>query len=148
MSKYLYQTVYEEFTGLKPPEPTDTKQRRKRGYGHPYRMRLNMQDTEEKSLKKPERRNQFGQPINNARSKNKDARDPQQTQKVMMPQFNARKNREHREPREAMSREAMPQLTIPAERKGSTTAQPKVTYKKRRRFSLTDKAPSEDSTQS
>ncbi len=73
MSKYLYSTVYEEFTGLKPPEPTEIKQRRKRGYGHPYRMRLNMQEeAETKIQKKPERRNQFGQPINSSRSRNRD----------------------------------------------------------------------------
>lgn len=44
MSKYIYTTIYEEFTGLKPPEPKDHKPRRRRGYGHPYRMRLNMQE--------------------------------------------------------------------------------------------------------
>ena len=66
MSKYLYTTVYEEFTGLTPPEPTDNKQRRKRGYGHPYRMRLNyMQESVESKPKKPERRNQFGQSVAN-----------------------------------------------------------------------------------
>ena len=43
-SKYIYKTVYEEFTGLKPPEPKNAKPKRRRGYGHPYRMRLNMQD--------------------------------------------------------------------------------------------------------
>ena len=43
MSKYMYTTVYEAFTGIKPPEPRKHKPRRKRGYGHPYRMRLNMQ---------------------------------------------------------------------------------------------------------
>lgn len=44
MSKYIYTTIYEQFTGLKPPEPKDQKPRRRRGYGHPYRMRLNMQE--------------------------------------------------------------------------------------------------------
>lgn len=44
MSKYIYTTIYEQFTGLKPPEPKDHKPRRRRGYGHPYRMRLNMQE--------------------------------------------------------------------------------------------------------
>ena len=93
MSKYLYQTVYEEFTGLKPPEPTDNKQRRKRGYGHPYRMRLNMQDApEEKPQKKPERRNQFGQPISNSRGKSRDIQDQQPSQQMMAPQFNLKKN--------------------------------------------------------
>lgn len=43
MSKYVYTTVYEAFTGIKPPEPRKHKPRRKRGCGHPYRMRLNMQ---------------------------------------------------------------------------------------------------------
>ena len=46
MSKYIYATVYEQFTGLKPPEPKSHKPRRRRGYGHPYRMRLNMQENE------------------------------------------------------------------------------------------------------
>lgn len=45
MSKYIYTTIYEQFTGLKPPEPKDQKPRRRRGYGHPYRMRLNMQES-------------------------------------------------------------------------------------------------------
>lgn len=44
MSKYIYTTIYEQFTGLKPPEPKDHKPRRRRGFGHPYRMRLNMQE--------------------------------------------------------------------------------------------------------
>ncbi|MGB1271716.1 MAG: hypothetical protein ACPG5T_06565 [Endozoicomonas sp.] len=46
MSKYIYTTIYEQFTGLKPPEPKNHKPRRRRGYGHPYRMRLNMQEDE------------------------------------------------------------------------------------------------------
>ncbi len=47
MSKYIYATIYEQFTGLKPPEPQSNKPRRKRGYGHPYRMRLNIQDEDQ-----------------------------------------------------------------------------------------------------
>lgn len=47
MSKYIYATVYEQFTGLKPPEPKSHKPRRRRGYGHPYRMRLNMQEEQD-----------------------------------------------------------------------------------------------------
>ncbi len=43
MSKYLYQTVYEQFTGEKPPEPEAKEERTsRRGHGHPYRMRHNM----------------------------------------------------------------------------------------------------------
>lgn len=49
MSKYIYATVYEQFTGLKPPEPKSHKPRRRRGYGHPYRMRLNMQESEDQN---------------------------------------------------------------------------------------------------
>ncbi len=44
MSKYIYTTIYEQFTGLKPPEPKSSKPRRRRGFGHPYRMRLNMHE--------------------------------------------------------------------------------------------------------
>ena len=39
MSKYLYPTVYELFTGTKPPEPEEKKIKKKRPYGHPYRFR-------------------------------------------------------------------------------------------------------------
>lgn len=53
MSKYAYTTVYEEFTGLKPPEPKTAKVRRKRGYGHPYRMRLNMQEDNQQLVDTP-----------------------------------------------------------------------------------------------
>ena len=49
MSKYIYTTIYEQFTGLKPPEPKDQKPRRRRGYGHPYRMRLNMQESNDQN---------------------------------------------------------------------------------------------------
>ncbi len=57
MSKYMYTTVYEEFTGIKPPEPKEHKPKRKRGYGHPYRMRLNMQNntTPASGNEKPQR---------------------------------------------------------------------------------------------
>ncbi|WP_281648829.1 hypothetical protein [Parendozoicomonas sp. Alg238-R29] len=139
MSKYLYSTVYEEFTGLKPPEPTDNKQRRKRGYGHPYRMRLNMQEETEAKQKKPERRNQFGQPINSVR-KGRDEQ-PQQSRELP-PQFNAARpqREERREPRQNISNNQginneAPVLSMPTEHKSSSSA-PKVTYKKRRQFTL------------
>ena len=140
MSKYLYATVYEEFTGLKPPEPTDNKQRRKRGYGHPYRMRLNMQEEAEVKQKKSERRNQFGQPINSSR-KNRDERDEPQISELP-PQFNAaRKPRQERQPHQnynagrATDQQKSAQImSMPQERKGS--AMPKVTYKKRRSFNV------------
>ncbi|MTI13439.1 hypothetical protein [Sansalvadorimonas verongulae] len=169
MSKYLYATVYEEFTGLKPPEPTDNKQRRKRGYGHPYRMRLNMQEETETKQKKPERRNQFGQPINNSR-KNRD--EQPQKSRELPPQFNAMRNQreqrsgndyeqrseqradfrsdkrnERREPRQKFSANHSPMgramdnridmMAMPAEPKPRQAANaPKVTYKKRRTFSM------------
>ena len=46
MGKYVYKTVYEEFTGQKPPEPKVDKPKNKRGLGHPYRMRLNVKEEE------------------------------------------------------------------------------------------------------
>ncbi|OQX36643.1 MAG: hypothetical protein B0D91_08615 [Oceanospirillales bacterium LUC14_002_19_P2] len=55
MSKYMYTTVYEEFTGIKPPEPKEHKPKRKRSYGHPYRMRLNMQNNTASGNEKPQR---------------------------------------------------------------------------------------------
>lgn len=53
MSKYMYTTVYEKFTGIKPPEPKEHKHKKKRNYGHPYRMRLNMQNSDSSSNEKP-----------------------------------------------------------------------------------------------
>ncbi|MBU2707644.1 hypothetical protein KCM76_16740 [Zooshikella marina] len=50
MPKYLYPTVYEQFTGQKPPEPQEREEKPKRPrrtHGHPYRMRHNMQQTQE-----------------------------------------------------------------------------------------------------
>ncbi len=166
MSKYLYATVYEEFTGLKPPEPTDNKQRRKRGYGHPYRMRLNMQEDVEIKQKKPERRNQFGQPI--ASRKNREEpqseeseykenqykesqhresqhKENQYKENQPTPQFNAgQKAREERRYHSGFNSNRMmdgngiqghsPLMVMPTEK--SNSAAPKVTYKKRRAFSL------------
>lgn len=42
MSKYIYKTIYEEFTGMKPPEPKQNKQKSKnyrRLSGHPYKSK-------------------------------------------------------------------------------------------------------------
>jgi hypothetical protein len=42
MSKYIYKTIYEEFTGMKPPEPKQNKQKNKsyrRLSGHPYKSK-------------------------------------------------------------------------------------------------------------
>ena len=148
MSKYLYATVYEEFTGLKPPEPTDNKQRRKRGYGHPYRMRLNMQEETEHKQKKPERRNQFGQPIVPRKHREETFSRNTHDHKEHAPQFNAgRKARVDQERRSNSGynpnrmtdcgQNASPLTSMPQEHKSSPSA-PKVTYKKRRAFGATD----------
>ncbi|RWW98274.1 hypothetical protein [Aestuariirhabdus litorea] len=58
MSKYLYTTVYEQFTGEKPPEPkADPERKARRTHGHPYRMRHNMrlQEQEAKASHKASR---------------------------------------------------------------------------------------------
>ncbi|WP_426417650.1 hypothetical protein [Aestuariirhabdus sp. LZHN29] len=48
MSKYLYTTVFEQFTGEKPPEPqTNNERKPRRTHGHPYRMRHNMRMQEQ-----------------------------------------------------------------------------------------------------
>ena len=139
MSKYLYTTVYEEFTGSKPPEPQDSKPKRKRGYGHPYRMRLNMQESEatqsqnhEQSYehnqsnnhsnnnapsRKPERRNQFGQPIGGTQRKERSDQGER----------SERRSFSQRQPREEHSM----QLQMPRSPEKNNTG-PKVTYKKRR----------------
>ena len=54
MSKYLYRTVYEKFTGNKPPEPADKKNQRKRGCGHPYRIRFGAKKNKPTTVDKDE----------------------------------------------------------------------------------------------
>ena len=47
MSKYIYKTIYEEFTGMKPPEPKQNKQKNKnykRLSGHPYKSKYTSHD--------------------------------------------------------------------------------------------------------
>ncbi|MCL6416544.1 hypothetical protein MIB92_12865 [Aestuariirhabdus sp. Z084] len=55
MSKYLYTTVYEQFTGEKPPQPkADNERKARRTHGHPYRMRHNMRMQEQEQAQSVE----------------------------------------------------------------------------------------------
>ncbi|WP_067520147.1 hypothetical protein [Endozoicomonas ascidiicola] len=132
MSKYIYTTIYEQFTGLKPPEPKDQKPRRRRGYGHPYRMRLNMQDA---SVQGSELLS----------SGNEDPDMPRDTfeqppvsifQPTVKPQSVRRfssGNQGYRSPSSGnvlSSRSAFPEEPVI----GNNNSEPKVTYKKRRQY--------------
>ena len=142
MSKYIYATVYEQFTGLKPPEPKSHKPRRRRGYGHPYRMRLNMQEEEQEFQ---EREHDEGGDI-------LDSSDSLRTiePKFETPRFNDsidiasgnidqtikhRSNRVRSKPYNRTTQSFLPGTTSfqkPSEEKSNHA--PKVTYKKRRHF--------------
>ncbi|WP_299727943.1 hypothetical protein [uncultured Endozoicomonas sp.] len=133
MSKYIYTTIYEQFTGLKPPEPKDQKPRRRRGYGHPYRMRLNMQDA---SVQDSELLS----------SGNEDPDMPRDAfeqppvsifQPTVKPQSVRRfssGNQGYRSPSSSgnvlSSRNAFPEEPVI----GNSNSEPKVTYKKRRQY--------------
>lgn len=129
MSKYIYTTIYEQFTGLKPPEPKEQKPKRRRGYGHPYRMRLNMQEEalEQKEMasvsdfnrEMPETSTQFQQP-----------REPHSNVR----RFNANAGNYRSPSHNSMS--YRPVMVSPSEPEygHSSSAEPRVTYKKRRNF--------------
>ncbi|WP_330926388.1 hypothetical protein [Candidatus Sororendozoicomonas aggregata] len=109
MSKYSYTTVYEEFTGLKPPEPKTTKPRRRRGFGHPYRMRLSMQE----DAQQPELQAEQPQ-TNSANSQPEVTPSPKSLFRANMNRQEDAYDRPHRH------------------------HAPKVTYKKRRHYLLSD----------
>ncbi|WP_263078455.1 hypothetical protein [Endozoicomonas sp. Mp262] len=115
MSKYSYTTVYEEFTGLKPPEPKTSKPRRRRGYGHPYRMRLNMQDEAQPNLE-----NNLGeQPEKSFEATDHQPRSIFRTSQSRNPDTSSRLD-------ESSHSHHNPHHT------------PKVTYKKRRHYNLSN----------
>ncbi len=137
MSKYLYTTVYEQFTGMKPPEPNseEKKTQRRRGLGHPYRMRLQQdkpQETERPQrdekrkgasrCRNPYRLRQFHQQNSGDNYFHKD-------QEVRKPQHQASK------PRYPSDRlEAQPQQRPLDHWEHPAKAAPKVVYKKRRQI--------------
>lgn len=136
MSKYIYTTIYEQFTGLKPPEPKNQKPRRRRGYGHPYRMRLNMQEddpsptellTEESQVQteptvapKPF----LKPPASHSPVRKRSGRAPGQS---IRPRRTGTGNDD--------SFQNHTRATMPEELMPSKSAEPKVTYKKRRHYS-------------
>lgn len=70
MAKYLYTTVYEQFTGQKPPEPeAKPEHRQRKTHGHPYRMRHNLQtqrdQQEEGEFNHVHNNEERQQPLNN-----------------------------------------------------------------------------------
>lgn len=115
MSKYIYATVYEQFTGLKPPEPKSHKPRRRRGYGHPYRMRLNMQEHEEGIEEGTER--EFS--------------DDFETQPTCIPELSGNTSRPTIK---ARTNTYAPIESAPLIDDHPTSRLPKVTYKKRRHY--------------
>lgn len=151
MSKYIYATVYEQFTGLKPPEPKSHKPRRRRGYGHPYRMRLNMQENEQDTEERNEEENGVNSGLIGGTLENSDsinsidhkydtarfndsfdiasANSGNTTERSMKPRSDRARNRTYnRSAKSIFSNTAT--LQSPAEEKSARA--PKVTYKKRR----------------
>ena len=139
MSKYIYATVYEQFTGLKPPEPKSHKPRRRRGYGHPYRMRLNMQENEHEEREEDNSRpgdaldsvttrdHKFEQPRFNDNLE----MNPGNTDRSLKPRSDKIRNRTYnRSSKTLLSANTAPRA--PVEEKVARA--PKVTYKKRRHF--------------
>ena len=137
MSKYIYTTIYEQFTGLKPPEPKNQKPRRRRGYGHPYRMRLNMQEDDQSQTE----------------LLNEDT--PVQVEPTVAPKpfltpptgtSPVRNNRTGRTPGQSIrprrtgtgnsgNFQSHARAPMPEELQPTKSAEPKVTYKKRRHYS-------------
>lgn len=135
MSKYIYTTIYEQFTGLKPPEPKNQKPRRRRGYGHPYRMRLNMQDDDQPQ---EEMLNDDFQVQVQVEIEPPVAPKPFLTPSVSTspvrnrtpsPSIRPRRTGNTPIPGSTHTRAPMPEEFIPK------NAEPKVTYKKRRHYS-------------
>ena len=133
MSKYAYTTVYEEFTGLKPPEPKAAKPRRRRGYGHPYRMRLNMQDDAQQTTA-----DETYEVANTA-----PAQPSYETPAYDKPAYEkpAYENRE-RQPRFLFTGTMRRTETLTYENASPNKHHaPKVTYKKRRHYTMTPSSP-------
>ncbi|AMO57252.1 hypothetical protein GZ77_16370 [Endozoicomonas montiporae] len=145
MSKYIYATVYEQFTGLKPPEPKSHKPRRRRGYGHPYRMRLNLQEGEQDtqeinneddgSMEAGDSINSFDHKFEKPRFNDSfeitSANSGIHSEKSMKPRSDRIRNRNYNRSTKSIFSNNAP-LQSPSEDK--STRAPKVTYKKRRHF--------------
>ena len=137
MSKYIYTTIYEQFTGLKPPEPKNQKPRRRRGYGHPYRMRLNMQEDDQPQtelLEDPQVQAEpavapapfLKPPVSNPPVRNnRPGRTPGQSVRSRRTGTGNNANFQNH------TRALMPEELTPTK----SAAEPKVTYKKRRHYS-------------
>lgn len=135
MSKYIYTTIYEQFTGLKPPEPKNQKPRRRRGYGHPYRMRLNMQEddsTQERMLDEDTQVQaaDIEQPV----APKPFLKPPASKSPVRKRTGHALRSR--RNPPQSPAQPAVSQSRSQIREEFSPkTPEPKVTYKKRRHYS-------------
>lgn len=138
MSKYIYATVYEQFTGLKPPEPKSHKARRRRGYGHPYRMRLNMQENEHEETEedyKPvdsfDSANAIDHKFEQPRFNDNFELNPGNTDRSLKPRSDKVRGRTYNRSSKTLFSANAP-ARKPIEEKVAQA--PKVTYKKRRHF--------------
>ena len=141
MSKYIYTTIYEQFTGLKPPEPKNHKPRRRRGYGHPYRMRLNIQDDAqpEEMLDDedmPEDLDQQPQSFLSPSASHPTVRKP-----VISKATHTRRTPQSHNPRAMQHSPIIQETTCMHEPAHKTETAPKVTYKKRRQYNDTSIVP-------
>ncbi|MFK0572477.1 hypothetical protein [Endozoicomonas sp.] len=126
MSKYIYTTIYEEFTGLKPPEPKDHKPRRRRGYGHPYRMRLNMQ----------ENATQGSELLSSSQEPERDVFEQAQVS-VFQPTVKKQSVRRFTSGNQgyrSTGNNSTMSCHIPMPEERHSSSEPKVTYKKRRQY--------------
>ncbi|MCX4025247.1 hypothetical protein H0A36_08075 [Endozoicomonas sp. SM1973] len=140
MAKYLYTTVYEQFTGQKPPEPEPKPEHRQRKtHGHPYRMRHNMQnqrdqDQQEGDFQPPsyqhENQHHSGNGYNNTRSSHNHAGHNNKGTGHPFRQNRARQQAgyyNNQQPQQSTYEAGEP-------RSRQNQAAPKVVYKKRRQF--------------
>lgn len=139
MSKYIYATVYEQFTGLKPPEPKSHKPRRRRGYGHPYRMRLNMQENETDDLEGSEDESSEVESNDSIHTIDHKFENPRFSDSFEVTSGNANRSIQPRSDIiRTYSRTSNPIFTSTATPQNPveelTSHAPKVTYKKRRQF--------------
>ena len=134
MAKYLYTTVYEQFTGQKPPEPEPKPEHRQRKtHGHPYRMRHNLQT---------QREQQDGELHNSYESNEHQQDDQQPLNNNAKPGYHSRGTghpfRQNRVRQQANYNSQQSQTSYEAgenkPRYNNNQASPKVTYKKRRQY--------------
>lgn len=138
MSKYLYTTVYEKFTGMKPPEPQkEEKSERRRGMGHPYRMRLQQQETKKKPSTQKTETNRCRNPYRLRQFHQQNSGDNYRQQPEQnghsAPQHRAQEPNHHQP---ALSEPRNPPRRLYEQPERKIKSAPKVMYKKKRQLHI------------